>query len=207
MTQFNRYEVFARHDAVIGDVNVKKGLIDLIAVPWDQFADVPWRGEMWREVFRRGAFDGLENHVDRVRVNREHVKGDTVGKLVFADPKSEAGLVVRAQTFSTERGRETAILADEDGVSPSVGYRINKLEDLRLERRTHLREVLRAILDHLSLVESPAFAGAQVLAVHSEQSPQVDEEPPSFTKALNEAYAEPAYLRALERLNQRDQIA
>jgi phage head maturation protease len=199
VTQFNPSELFTRHDAVLADVDTKKGLIDLIAVPWDQEAEVPWRGEVWREVFRRGAFDGLEDHVGRVRVNREHVKGDTVGRLVFADPKAQEGLLVRTKTFSTDRARETLILADEGGVSPSVGYRIQQPEDLRLTHRTRMREIIRAFLDHLSLVESPAFAGAQVLAVREEQSGPV--EPPPQARVLDEAWNNPAYLQALERLN------
>jgi hypothetical protein len=74
-------EIFVRNDASLADVDVKQRIIDLIAVPWDQEATVPWHGEMWREVFRRGAFDGIEDHAGRIRVNREHVRGDTVGNL------------------------------------------------------------------------------------------------------------------------------
>ena len=48
-----------------------------------------WRGEMWRESFERGAFDGIEDHAGRVRVNREHVKGDTVGKVVDVRPAAQ----------------------------------------------------------------------------------------------------------------------
>ena len=32
--------------------------------------------------FVRGAFDGIESHAGRIRVNREHMMGDTVGKVV-----------------------------------------------------------------------------------------------------------------------------
>ena len=200
MTQFNPSEVFARSDAVLAEVDVKQRLIDVIAVPWDQEAEVPWRGEVWREVFRRGAFDGLEAHVGRVRVNREHVVGDTVGKLVFADPKAQTGLIARTLIAKTPRGDDTLALAEDDMISPSIGYRINRPEDLRLTHRTRMREVLRAFLDHLSLVESPAFAGAQVLAVREEQSGPVD--PPPQAHVLDEAWNNPAYQRALARLTQ-----
>lgn len=192
-------ETFLRHDAAIADVDVRLRLIDLIAVPWDQEAEVVWRDEYWNEVFRRGAFDGLEDHVGRVRVNREHVKGDTVGKLVWADPQAEAGLITRTKISKTLRGDDTLGLAEDDAISGSVGYRINKPEDVTLHRRTKLREVTRAFLDHLSLVESPAFAGAQVLAVRDKDEENV--EPPSFAITLDEAWADPEYLRAVERLN------
>lgn len=200
MTQVNPAETFLRNDAVLADVNVKQRLIDVIAVPWDQEAEVPWRGEMWREVFRRGAFDGLEDHIGRVRANREHVKGDTVGRLVFADPKAEPGLITRTLVARTPRGDETLALAEDGMISSSIGYRLKDQADLRLERRTRLREVLRAFLDHQSFVESPAFVGAQVLAVREEQ-PGLEEAPPPQAQAIDEMFAHPAYLAALERLS------
>jgi HK97 family phage prohead protease len=191
-------EIFHRNDAVLAEVDTRQRLITTLAVPWDQEAEVPWRGEIWNEVMRRGAFDGLEDHVGRVRVNREHQIGDTVGKLVFADPKAEDGLITRAKIAQTARGDDTLTLAEEDAISPSVGYRIKDPADLNLNRRTRMREVLRAFLHHLSLVESPAFTGAKILEVREAEI--VDEEPPGFATTLNSAWSDPEYLRALDRL-------
>lgn len=191
-------EIFVRNDAVLADVDMKQRLIDLVAVPWNQEAEVFERGEFWHEVFRRGAFDGLEDHVGRVRVNREHKIGDTVGKLVWADPQAEAGLIVRAKIGRTERGDETLALAEEDMISPSVGYRINHPNDIHHDRRTRLREVVRAFLDHLGLVEAPTFTEARVLAVRAKDEADVD--PPPFARTLDEAWADPEYLRAVDRL-------
>lgn len=192
-------ELFVRNDAVLADVNYSERLIDLVAVPWDSKAEVVWREEYWDEVFRRGAFDGLENRIEQVRVNREHVKGDTVGKLVYADPRAEAGLVTRAKIVPTDKGDETLALAAEDMISPSVGYKIKDAADVRLDRRVKLREVVRAFLDHLSLVESPAFADARVLAVREKDEEEAN--PPAYSLTLDEAWADPEYLRALDRLS------
>jgi HK97 family phage prohead protease len=192
-------EIFVRNDAVLAEVDVKQRLIDLVAVPWDQEAEVVWRDEYWNEVFRRGAFDGLEEHVGRVRVNREHKIGDTVGKLVYADPQATIGLVVRAKIVRSDRGDDTLALAEDDAISASVGYRINKPEDVTLHRRTKLREVVRAFLDHLGLVEAPTFAEARVLAVRDK--PDGQPTPPDFAHTLDEAWANPDYLQALDRLN------
>lgn len=192
-------QVFIRNDATVAAIDVKLRQIDMLAVPWDQEAEVFERDEWWNEVFRRGAFDGLEEHIGRVRVNREHKIGVTVGKLVFADTKATEGLVVRAKIARTERGDDTLALAEDDAISPSVGYRIRHPDDIRHDRRTRLREVFRAFLDHLSMVESPAYAGAQVLAVREqgEGSPN----PPEFARTLDEAWNDPEYLRAIDRLN------
>jgi len=70
-------------NATLQDVDKKLRLVDLIAVPWNEETDkVLWRGEPWREIIDRHAFDGIETHAGRIQVNREHVKGDTVGKVV-----------------------------------------------------------------------------------------------------------------------------
>ena len=157
--------ILMRSDATLGDIHVKQRIIDIIAVPWEQETEIMWRGEVWREVFTRGAFDGLEDHAGRVRVNREHMKGDTVGKVVMADPQNPTGLFTRVKIAQTPRGDETLALAMEDMISASVGYFVKNMSDIQLNKQTRLRRVNRAFLDHLSMVESPAYEGAQVLAV------------------------------------------
>lgn len=206
MSYVDLNETFVRTDSVVADIDMKQRLIDLLAVPWDQETEVPWRGEMWREVFRRGAFDGLADHAGRVLVTRDHTdvqRGPTVGKLVFVDPKNNDGLFVRAKVAQTQLGDETLALAEEDLVGPSVSYRIKKPEDIRLEHRTRGREILRAFLDHVSLVGFPAYAGAQVLAVREDQR-GLTVEPPPEAQSLDEAWSHPAYVRALERLTEHD---
>lgn len=191
-------EVFIRNDAMLADVDTRQRLITLLAVPWDQEAQVFWRGEPWNEVQRRGAYDGLEDHVGRVRVNREHKVGDTVGKLVFADPKAEDGLITRTKIAKTARGDDTLGLAEDDAISASVGYLIKDPTDVRLNRRTKLREVVRAHLEHLALVESPTWPDARVLDVRD--SAADDLEPPAHASTLDQAWSNPEYLWALERL-------
>jgi phage head maturation protease len=56
-------------------------------------------------------------------------------------------------------------LASEDMVSASIGYRTNNETDVVVNRSAKTRRVLRASLDHLSLVEDPAFSNARVLDV------------------------------------------
>jgi HK97 family phage prohead protease len=163
-------EILVRNDSVIADVNQRQRLIDLIVVPWDQEAEVPWRGEMWRETFNRGAFDGIQEHAGRIRVNREHRKGDTVGRAVSLDPLSVEGLVGRLKIANTPRGDDTLELAADDMLSPSAGFYAKSASDVSLNRRMMTRRVLRAFLDHIAMVEAPAYVGARVLAVREDQS-------------------------------------
>lgn len=163
-------ELFRRDDATLKDVDFKQRIITVIAVPWEQETEVLWRGETWNEVFSRGSFNGLEDSAGRVRVNREHTKGATVGKVVKVDTQDAQGLLAMIRVAKTTLGDETLQLADEDMIGPSIGFKIKKPSDVVLQRQRMLRRVNRAFLDHISLVESPAYAGAQVLSVREESS-------------------------------------
>jgi phage head maturation protease len=194
-------EIFLRNDASLADVDVKQRIIDLIAVPWNQVAMVPWRGEMWAEMFRRGAFDGLEDHAGRIRVNRQHIEGDTVGKVIELEPSAGVGMLGRVRIAKTLRGDETLQLAEEDMLSPSIGYYVKLPSDVNVDKRNKTREVMRAFLQHLSLVETPAYEGAQVLAVREAPSGlTVAETPLPATPALDAAMHDPVLVWARERL-------
>jgi HK97 family phage prohead protease len=184
----------------ITSVNARQRIIDMIAVPWEQEAEVFVRGESWREVFNRGAFDGIEAHAGRIRVNREHVYGDTVGKVVRFEDATE-GELAQVKVAETLRGDETLALAEEDMISASVGYRVKRPSDVQMNRRTRMRRVMRAFIDHLAMVEAPAYAGAQVLAVRAEPSGlQVAELVPP-TPALDEAMNSEVFAWARTRLS------
>jgi HK97 family phage prohead protease len=163
-------EILRRNDATLKDVDFKQRLITVIAVPWEQEAEVLWRGERWREVFSRGAFNGLEESAGRVRVNREHDEADTMGKVVQFDTQDPQGLIAVTRIAKTPRGDETLQLADEDMLSGSITFFVKKASDVELHRQRMLRRVKRAFLRHLSFVAAPAYEGAQVLAVRAGSS-------------------------------------
>jgi len=83
-------------------------------------------------------------------------------------------------------------LAEDDMISPSVGYRAQKPTDVDLDKQARLRTVRNAFLDHLGMVEDPAFKGAKVLAVRGEPSapPEVDGPLPA-TPNLDEYLTDP----------------
>jgi hypothetical protein len=189
--------------STLEDVNKKLRLIDVLAVPWDEEADVFYRGEVWHESHDRHAYDGIEGHAGRIQVNREHTKGDTVGKVVQVDPSHPKGLFTRVKIYSTTRGDETLTLADEGGAFPSIGFRLNRLSDQKLDRRTKTRKILRGFMDHLAMVEDPAFVGAEVLAVRAGQHglTVVEQSPLPATPALDEAMSDDLLAWAASRLN------
>lgn len=199
----NRAVEVEHRASTLQDVNVKQRLIDLIIVPYDQEADVLWRGDIWHETHDRNAYRGLENHAGRVQVNREHVKGDTVGKLVAADPSHEAGLFGRVKIYSTPRGDETLTLAEEGGAFPSIGFRVNSFADQRIDRRSMTRRIMRGFVDHVAFVEDPAYVGAEVLAVRAGQSGlTVAETPLPETPNLDEWLSDPTFAWAAQRVQE-----
>jgi len=151
--------------AVVQDVDARQRLIDVLAVPWNEPGQVFWRGEVWTEIFHRGAFDGVQERAGRIRVNREHTKGATVGKIVALDPQAQDGLTAQVKIVKSPAGDEIMALADEDATSVSIGYRANKPSDIHLNKRTRTRDVFSAFLDHLSFVEDPTWDSAQVISV------------------------------------------
>lgn len=159
--------------AGLGEVKPAKRLIEVVAVPYDQptQAPVPYRGELWTEVFERGSFDGIETRQGEVRVNRDHDRTRTVGKVLTFWPSRTEGLVSEVRVAKTPLGDETLALAEEDMLSASVGFAVKKGSDQVLDVRSMMRRIKRAFLDHLSFVESPAYAGASVVDVRQPAEP------------------------------------
>jgi HK97 family phage prohead protease len=192
-------EILTRSDGVFADIDFKERLIDVIAVPWEQEARVFWRGDWWTEVFERGAFNGVESRAGQIRVNREHVKGDTVGKIIELDPTDPRGLFARIRIVPGPKGDEVLNLAKEDMISASIGYRTSKGSDVMLDKDSMLRRVKVAFLDHLGMVEDPAFKQAQVLAVREDAaSGVVAEGPLPATPALDEFLRDPVMSWVME---------
>jgi hypothetical protein len=106
------------------DIDRSSRVISVIAVPWDSPASVPFRGQTWQETFVRGAFDGIDSSGTGVRVNRDHDRSRTIGKVIHFDPHDTRGLVAEIQIARTELGDESLALAEEDCLSASVAFMV-----------------------------------------------------------------------------------
>lgn len=196
-------EILERRDSTVlsDDVDFKQRIIDVIAAPYDQEAEIMWRGEPWREVFTRSAFNGIEDHAGRIPVNREHLRGDTVGKVVRLDPYDSRGLLASLKIARTPRGDDTLQLASEGMLGASIGYFVKRGSDVELNRRAMLRRVRRAFLDHLAMTDSPAYVGAQTVAVRAELLAQQAAGKPLVTPSLDEFVADEVFAWAKTRSN------
>ena len=173
-------------ESVLAGVNFAQRIIEVIAVPYEEEAPVEYRGEMWREMFLRGSFEGIEKRPNRVRANRDHDRARTVGKVTAFHPSRTEGLVAAVRIAQTPLGDETLALADEDCLSASVGYAVRG-SDQELNRRSRSRVIRRAFLDHLAFVPDPAYQGAQVLSVRNTANTSLAADLPMLvTPALDE---------------------
>jgi len=150
----------------VAGVNFAQRIIELIAVPYEESALVEYRGEMWNEMFLRGAFDGIEKRPNRVRANRDHDRQRTIGKVVNFWPSRKEGLVAGVRIAQTPLGDETLALADEDCLGASVGFAARG-RDQEFDKPNRIRRIKKAFLDHLAFVPDPAYEGAGVLNVRS----------------------------------------
>lgn len=170
--------------ADIVEVNFPARLVTVLAVPYEKEALIEYRGEMWKESFLRGSFDGIETRANRVRVNREHDESRTFGKVVTFHPARQEGLVAEVRVAKTRDGDDVLELANEDmlGASPAFAVRNS---DQELDRP--FRRIKKAFIRHLSFVEVPAYEGAGVLSVRGQESiTNAADLPPLVTPHLDE---------------------
>jgi phage head maturation protease len=191
----NRAPVESRA-ATVEDVDFPERLIEVLAVPYDQEALVEYRGEIWKETFERGAFDGVEKRPNRIKVFRDHDPGENrrgtstrglVGRVVSFLPEHNAGLVGKARIAKTPLGDETLTLAGEGILGVSLGFAVRGRDQV-FNRAEGTRRIRRAFVDHLAFPDNGAYDGAQVINVRS-QRPQAADLPRLDTPLLDEVVA------------------
>lgn len=154
--------------AAISGVDYPARIIELRAVPYDEWATVEVAGRLIEESFAPGAFGAVDKRAQRRRmiVNLEHSRDDWVGRVVTLHPEAPEGL--RAELLIRRGPAFDQVLDDAaDGMyAASVGFASNPGDQQWDARRTR-RRILKAYLDHIALTTTPAFASAEVLAVRS----------------------------------------
>jgi HK97 family phage prohead protease len=170
-----RKEPVEIRSAAVTNVDFEERIIQVVAVPYDQEAVVPYAGQMLVETVAPGAFAGIETRDEHVSANRDHQYERTFGKVVSYQD-TPTGLIANIYVSDTPLGTETLRLAADGVLKGSVGMLVRRADQII---RNGKRRVKRAFLDHMSLVPNPAYRGAGVLAVRQEQGlPAEDEGPP-----------------------------
>jgi phage head maturation protease len=147
------------------DVRHPERIIDLIAVPYDEDARVPWRGRFITESVAPGAFAGVDR--GPITVNMAHDRERPVGRTVGVHPNDNRGLRLELRVAKTHTGDEALELADEEllGASVSMGPIMPGGEHYLDGGRR--RRITKAFVDHVALTGDRAYTGAKVLAVRS----------------------------------------
>lgn len=197
VTEGNPHAPIETRDVDVQSIDYSQRMITVVAAPYGEFAPVMYRGDMWKELFERGAFDAVANRPNRVRVNRGHDKQRTVGKVVQFR-SLDSGLIADVRIAKTPLGDETLALAAEDMLSASVGFAALP-SWMKVDQRNKTRRIRTAHLDHLSFVESPAYEGADVLEVRGHIADFVGDI--AQTPHLDQFIEDPILRWASERLN------
>lgn len=171
-------------ESTVANVSFPQRIIEIVVVPYDQSAVVEYRGELWKESFERGAYDGIETRADSVKANRDHDRTRLVGKAVRFEPSRQEGLVADVRIAKTDLGDETLALADEDMLGVSAGFAA-KMRDQIFDRAKMTRRIKRAFLDHIAFLGNPAYQGAAVVDIRSDGR-EAAELPKLVTPALDE---------------------
>ena len=155
-------------NAIVDNIDQQQRIITLIAVPYEEPAPVMFRGQIWREVVTRGAFDGIEKRPNRIKVTRDHDDKRPVGKAINFWPRDEKGLRSEVKISKTDLGDETLALAGDSVLDVSIGYAAPADSGhTAFDRRNMVRRINKAYLDHVSFVAIPTWDGATVLSVRS----------------------------------------
>jgi HK97 family phage prohead protease len=145
------------------EVRHAQRVIELIAVPYNEPAEVLRRGRLVTETVASGAFAGV--HGD-VTVNRAHDLERPLGRVMSLHPQDPRGLRAELRISRTQSGDEVLELAGDELLSASVGFQVLPGGETWSHDRRAVT-VNRAKLVHIALTGDPAYTGAKVLSVRS----------------------------------------
>jgi HK97 family phage prohead protease len=156
--------------APVAQVDYPARLIDLIAVPWNEWSAVEYQGRLIEESFDPGAFGAVEKRVGRARfqVNMDHDPDRWVGRVIALDTGNRQGLRAGLQIRRNPEGDQVLMDAADGMLAGSVGFGVLPRDQTWVTRDR--RRIIKAYLDHIALTPTPAYQGSEVIAVRSAMS-------------------------------------
>jgi len=157
-----------RHQSELVDVSFPERTIELVVMPYEKEAEIFEGGRRFTEVVSRGAFDGVQRRLSKIRVNLDHnvsVDG-TVGRTLALYPNRDEGLV--ADVLISKSRDDVLMKASEGLLDVSAGFAVMAAGNGHPRgeewRGKGYRRLTRLWLGHISLVTEPAH-DTRVLAV------------------------------------------
>jgi HK97 family phage prohead protease len=161
---------FRLASAGVLDVRFAERIIETVVMPYDIDTSVLLNSGRWiTESVAPGSFEGVERRANRIKVNRDHDIGRTVGRVVALHPSRSEGLVGELRIGRSALGDETLEYASDGILDCSAGFAPFPGGEQWLEQRSR-RRITKAYLGHVALVPEPAYESANVLAVRSSSS-------------------------------------
>jgi HK97 family phage prohead protease len=160
----------------VSDVRHPERTVELLAVPYNQWADVVVNDRLVKERFAPGAFGNVQNRTDRIAVLAEHDPARRIGRVAKLSPNDPAGLRAELRISRGPEGDQALDDAADGMVDGSVGF--GCLPENMTWEGNNRRTINKAFLDHIALVWAPAYQGAKVLAVRSTRPPEAGDVPP-----------------------------
>lgn len=176
--------------AKVADVRFPERVIDLIAVPYNEWTTVAYRDRLIEEQFAPGAFGHVQDRAKKFLVNLEHDLARVVGRVLRLDPDRPEGL--RSEVF-IRRGDEFDQVLDDaaDGMyDGSVGFAVHPENQEWSGPDRGRRRIVKAYLDHIALTYTPAYTGANVVAVRHTNHPSTTAAAGLATPNLDRVLAE-----------------
>ncbi len=175
--------------AAIADVSYPERTINLVAVPYNEWAVVeypPNSGRLVEESVDPGAFGAVANRARRFVVNMEHDPERIIGNVRELRSDPTRGLLSVIKIRRTPEGDQALDDAADGMLGASVGMAVSQAGQVWETRNR--RRIAKAYLDHVALTFTPAYVGAEVLEVR--QAPIVVTAPTSVTPNLDRILAE-----------------
>jgi len=149
-------------------VDHERRTIELIVVPWDEWATVEYQGRLIEESFAPGSFGAVDvrNARERILVNMDHDRAQWIGRVENVYPDDLEGLRAELKIRRTPEGTQALWDAADGMVGASAGFGVLPENTDWLENRSR-RRIRAAFLDHVALTPTPAYVGAAVIDVRN----------------------------------------
>jgi HK97 family phage prohead protease len=173
--------------ATIEAVDYPQRTLSLIVAPYDEWAEVEYKGRIIEESIAPGAFGAVRNRARKFLVNMEHDPTRWVGTVLDLEPDEPKGMQAKVKIRRCAEGDQALNDAADELLGASIGMAVTP-NDAPIEG--HRRRIRKAFLDHIALTATPAYLGAQVVEVRSARPVVVTPPATSSTPNLDLILAE-----------------
>jgi HK97 family phage prohead protease len=170
--------------AEIAKVAYPDRMLELIAVPYDEWTPVEYRGRIVEESFAPGAFGAVAMRARKFLVNMEHDAARWVGTVLELRADDPAGLRTKIKIRRGPEGDAALDDAADSLLGASVGFAVGpRGKEQFTDGR---RRIEKAFLDHIALTAQPAYVGAEVVDVRTQPQVTAATSTPNLDRILAE---------------------